>query len=689
MAPSGTVPAAATYPTSPKFLEISMRLDGNGWRATMLAALLAALSACEGGGGGPGPDPEPSVARALTATTATTQAAAVGTAVAEAPAVRVTDQRGAAMAGVPVTFTVAGGGGTVANATATTDASGIASAGAWTLGAAAGANTVTASHGDLSPVQFAATGQPRVPTAVTAVSATTQAALAMTLVAEAPAVRVTDQTGAVMQGVTVTFAVTTGSGSIPTRTAVTNAQGVASVGTWRVGSGGQNTVTATVGSIAPVVFNAVSQPRVATTITTITPTSQTAVAGTAVVHAPTVRVDDQAGEPLGNVTVTFAVTAGGGQVVRTSEVTNPGGLASAGTWTLGAAGQNTVTATVGQGTVGFNATAQARVASSLWPMSPQEQTGLVVGSRVPQPPAVRVHDQTGTPLPGAVVTFAVVNGGGTLGKTTATANGEGVASSESWTLGSTPFLNVVQASIASETLVFTALPINPCSTVKSYTVGTTAEGEWNGNDCVTGAGSRRDAYTVSVSGDPVVFTLTSPTVDTYLELFDADGRLVASNNNSSGTNSAIYLLAPAGMYRLHASTYLAQNNFGTYALTSGPFTPGGTGCRAFAVLPPRTLATTSVAADCNFLSGNADFYDVVLQPGETLTARMESTQLDPELSLLEPRGSRIRYDDNGGGGTTALVTYTNNLSIAETYRVIAHHKSDTTEGTYTIAITRN
>lgn len=666
-----------------------MKLVGNGWRATMLAALLAALSACDGGGGGPGPEPEPSVATALTATSTTTQAAAVGAAVPEAPAVRVTDQRGAAMSGVAVTFTVAGGGGTVANATATTDASGIASAGAWTLGTAAGANTVTASHGGLSPVQFAATAQPRVPTAVTAVSATTQAALAFTLVAEAPAVRVTDQTGAPMQGITVTFSIAAGGGTLATTTAVTNAQGVASAGSWMLGAGGQNTLTATVGSIAPVAFNAVSQPRVATTITTVTPTSQTAVAGTPVVHTPTVRVDDQAGAPLGNVTVTFAVTAGGGQVVRTREVTNPAGIASAGTWTLGGAGQNTVTATVGQGTVSFNATAQARVASSLWPVSPQEQTGIPVGSLVPQPPAVLVRDQTGAPLPGAVVTFAVVNGGGTLGKTTATANGNGVASSESWMLGNTPFLNVVQASIASETLVFTAMPINMCNSVKSYTVGTTAEGEWNSADCLVGAGSRRDAYTMTVSGDPVVFTLTSPTVDTYLELFDADGRLVASNNNSSGTNSAIHLLAPYGMYRLHASTYLTQNNFGAYQLTSGPFTPGGAGCKAFAVLPPRTLATTSVAADCNFFSGNADFYDVVLQPGETLTARMESTQLDPELSLMDPSGSRIRYDDNGGGGTTALVTYTNNLSIAQTYRVIAHHKSDTAEGTYTITITSN
>ena len=51
---------------------------------------------------------------------------------------------GQALAGIGVTFTVEAGGGTVTSGTATTDASGVARVGAWTLGAVAGENQLRA-----------------------------------------------------------------------------------------------------------------------------------------------------------------------------------------------------------------------------------------------------------------------------------------------------------------------------------------------------------------------------------------------------------------------------------------------------------------------------------------------------------------------------------------------------------------
>ena len=59
-----------------------------------------------------------------------------------------------------VTFTVASGGGSATGLSATTDAAGIAAVGSWTLGAIAGANTLTATSDSLtgSPVTFTATG---------------------------------------------------------------------------------------------------------------------------------------------------------------------------------------------------------------------------------------------------------------------------------------------------------------------------------------------------------------------------------------------------------------------------------------------------------------------------------------------------------------------------------------------------
>ena len=88
------------------------------------------------------------------------QTAAVNTTVATAPSVRVTDAYGNPVSGVVVTFAVASGGGSVTGASATTNASGIATVGSWSLGTTAGANTLTAICAGLtgSPVTFTATG---------------------------------------------------------------------------------------------------------------------------------------------------------------------------------------------------------------------------------------------------------------------------------------------------------------------------------------------------------------------------------------------------------------------------------------------------------------------------------------------------------------------------------------------------
>jgi alpha-tubulin suppressor-like RCC1 family protein len=70
-----------------------------------------------------------------------------------------------------------------------------------------------------------------------------------------------------------------------------------------------------------------------------------------------VRVNDQSGNPLAGVTVTWAVTAGGGAIAPTSDPTDASGLSQA-RLTLGpSAGTNTVTASVtGLGSVTFTAT---------------------------------------------------------------------------------------------------------------------------------------------------------------------------------------------------------------------------------------------------------------------------------------------------------------------------------------------
>ncbi|CAN5721659.1 hypothetical protein BH23GEM10_BH23GEM10_06320 [soil metagenome] len=121
--------------------------------ATCVLAMSAVLGACSDSPSAPGP-----IAAVIEGETAANgQTAMVGASVAVAPAVIVRDGRGAAVAGTLVTFAVTRGGGAIASSSVRTGADGLASAGSWTLGTAAGVNEVTATVGQLDPVRFTAT----------------------------------------------------------------------------------------------------------------------------------------------------------------------------------------------------------------------------------------------------------------------------------------------------------------------------------------------------------------------------------------------------------------------------------------------------------------------------------------------------------------------------------------------------
>ena len=133
--------------------------------------------------------------------------------------------------------------------------------GSWTLGAVAGTNTLTATSGTLtgSPVTFTASGNPGPATQIALNAGNNQSASAGTAVATLPSVIVTDTNNNPVAGVSVTFAVASGGGSATGLSAITNASGIATVGSWTLGAvAGTNTLTATSGTLtgSPVTFTA-------------------------------------------------------------------------------------------------------------------------------------------------------------------------------------------------------------------------------------------------------------------------------------------------------------------------------------------------------------------------------------------------------------------------------------------------
>ena len=163
------------------------------------------------------------------------QTSEVGTPVPTAPAVVVLDERDRGVPGVAVTFTVTTGAGLVQNSTVTTDKSGTASTGAWTLGNLAGLQSLRAS----------ATNVPGLPTSFTAV-AKAGPAVTLTKVGNAPicssagasidslVVLATDKFGNPTPNQTVVFSVLAGGGTVSPATRTTLADGRAAT-RWTLG----------------------------------------------------------------------------------------------------------------------------------------------------------------------------------------------------------------------------------------------------------------------------------------------------------------------------------------------------------------------------------------------------------------------------------------------------------------------
>lgn len=131
---------------------------------TIIPGLALAVLGCGGESVAPAPTPPPpppppAAPVAMTIHAGNQQEAVPGFPVAVRPAVRVTDGQGNGLPGVAVSFAIDTGGGRVETASTVTDASGVASPGAWTLGPAEGPNRLRATSGTLPPVTLAATGR--------------------------------------------------------------------------------------------------------------------------------------------------------------------------------------------------------------------------------------------------------------------------------------------------------------------------------------------------------------------------------------------------------------------------------------------------------------------------------------------------------------------------------------------------
>jgi hypothetical protein len=433
---------------------------------------------------------------------------------------------------------------------------------------------------------------PQVPTTIEASSATSLTAVAGAVVSPAPSVIVRDQDGNALSGQTVVFAVASGGGSVTGASVVTDANGVATVGQWTLGkTAGPNSLTASSGSLS-VTFNATGTAGPAASLTISAGNNQTAAAGSAVPAPPSVIVKDANGNAVSGATVTFAIGSGGGSVTGGSATSNSSGIATVGSWTLGAAaGANTLVAsTNGAASVTFTAT--ATVASKCDVRTPHTLGGISNGAL--ESSDCQFQD-------GSFVDFYSVNiptAGAYLFKQgagfdayldIASADGSVIAENDNENSATTnsaikailPAGNYILAAGSLGAGVTGAYQISSQNTATDnancdlmFVVRNVSTNQNIATDCqLSGSGSPiyADAFYILLrAGQSITVNMTSTDVDAYLQLVRRqNGATVAENDNKDATTKNAQLTFTATVtdyYAIVARTAVASQT-GNYTLS--------------------------------------------------------------------------------------------------------------------------
>jgi hypothetical protein len=622
------------------------------------------------------------------------QSGPVGGALPVPVAVLVKDSYGNLVNGASVSFTP-GNGSSVAPASAATNASGQAAT-QWTMAHTPGGASLTASLGSLTPLTFSATAVVGAATTPSKIG-DGQSGTVGSVLTQPVGVTVTDSYGNPLSGVAVSFAPANGS-SVNATSGTTDAQGVATT-MWKMATvPGPMSLTATVGTMSvglaatalvgpPVKFVKLAYPANSTAGATLQNVG--------------VNVQDSYSNPVSGVAVSFAPT-NGSTVPAPSVTSNASGDATT-TWTMSTiVGTMSLTASAsGVPSASFSVTTAAGPASQL--IKQQEAVGGAPGTS--QALGIYVRDQYSNPVSGGSVSFAPDNGS-SVNPTSSVSDANGFAST-SWTFGPSAGTQNVVASLGTlPTQTFSATvtappppPTDPCAVLGTIAVPGSASGDVTNSRCVYDAvnNSFIDLWSVSLTGSkPMEIWYESDvawTFDPYLTLYrgtytNTSDVIAFDQDGLPNANSRIRFLGGAGTF-LVGATHFGPDK-GPYHITTKSWSGAVTACQdVFATFG----TSTSQVLDGNDCPSER-WYDkvvVYLKAGEQAQITMRSTAFDAKIELYKVDASTmtatlLASDDNGGGVTDALLTFT--APAADYYQLRLTTNLDRVGGSYTLSIDR-
>jgi hypothetical protein len=557
------------------------------------------------------------------------QSAAVGTAFTAPLVAVVTDNYGNPVSGATVTFAAPGSGasGTFAGSvnTAVTNTNGLATSTTFTANTKVGGYNVTASASGAGSVKFAETNTAGTAATVVVSSGSNQSATVDTAFASPLVAKVTDASGNVVSGATVTFTAP-GSGASGTfdgsvNTAVTNANGLATSTTFTANStAGSYAVSATSGTGA-VNFTLTNTAGAAAAIAISSGSGQTAAVHTAFASPLVAEVTDSFGNSVSGVSVTFTPPGSGasGTFAGSGSVTtNASGLATSKTFTANttAGSYNVSVSASGAGSVNFPETNAPGAATQLVFVT-QPSSGQKVTAGAATPFTVNIEDTYGNAETGdnsSQVTLALTTNPGASTLTCTNSGGSGPVTVAG---GVANFSCSLNKAGTGYTLAATSNPTHGTATTNAFAI-------------VAGSASQ-----LVFTTQPPASTVASSTFTTAVSIEDIDGNVVTSDTNTvalalstnpcsgtlAGTTSEAATAGVATFSGLQITTACSGYVLQAADAADGPLltnsnafavTPASVSKLVFTTEPPTSTPSTStfgVAATIEDIYGNTETGD--------------------------------------------------------------------------------
>lgn len=332
-----------------------------------------------------------------------------------------------------------------------------------------------------------------------------------------------------------------------------------------------------------------------------------------------------------------------------------------------------------------------------------------VRTAVPDPPVVIVKDTRGFNIPDAVVTFRPGFGSGRVDGGTVRTDADGRASPGRWVVGPDAGVDTLWASVVGAPGVTgTRVPIlasvvDPCLIAAPYAIGDSITGTLAGAGCLAFDQSVVRPYRITVPAGIYEFRARTTTTVPWLDIVREDAFPFAFVDGGNTTLAPITVALGAGTYYVRPGAVDRLTFNGGFSLASEAVTipnvcPASGAPLAYLGIGgviPGSLAT----GDCSFtlnLSNifngqtSGDLYAVNIPPTGQVVIRLSSLTSDVLLLVIRPNTSSITaFNDNGGGGTNALISISAaqagaGPSAGTTIWVMATSKG--TRGDYTLSI---